>query len=210
LLAKDAGSGERHFKLQKVLDSVVSTTQVAGNMKGIDEREMMFGKLFGCLAIVRSGRLAGDSQTTSAIFNHLCELYLSKVWMREAAVEAIIHLVASLTGNETVIAESIIPKLWILLTQPAHTIALGTFKATSKLDSDAHTDWFGDSSNLQSMSPAQICLRCGLQSLQLAPLSQILPTSQVINEMTFENIVETLLVATAGYPKVCKYCLLCT
>jgi hypothetical protein len=221
LLAKDAsnnvGNKAKQINLQKLLDVVAKITQPGGSVRGVDERELMFGKMFGCLSIIRSGRLINDSTAAVIVFRYLCELYLSKVWMREAVVESVIQLLCSISGQQhppsahknnlsddmnAVFHDHVAPKIWLLLTQQANVIGLGTLNATTKLDKDASPQWFSQDINLQSMSPAQLSLLMGLQMLQLDGLTRFIPVTPVVNELSFSNIREALINSTAGFPKV--------
>lgn len=57
----------------------------------------MFGRLFGFLAIIRSGRLRDDSdenrETAVKILNDLVDLLGAKGWIREVVVESMLELV---------------------------------------------------------------------------------------------------------------------
>ena len=50
-----------------------------GAVKRADERDLLFGRLFGCLALTRSGRLLSDQKMAIRVFNHLVELLGTKV-----------------------------------------------------------------------------------------------------------------------------------
>jgi hypothetical protein len=47
----------------------LSILKVTGGMKGSDERDVIFGRLFGFLALIRSGRLRDDSAIGTYFFN---------------------------------------------------------------------------------------------------------------------------------------------
>ncbi|KAG5456631.1 MAG: hypothetical protein BJ554DRAFT_3577 [Olpidium bornovanus] len=53
-----------------VLDLIAQHTEVSSGLKGPEERDMLFGRLFGYTAVVQSGMLARPS-TTLAQFQHL-------------------------------------------------------------------------------------------------------------------------------------------
>lgn len=68
--------------------------QVSSAMKGMEQREHMFGRLFGLLALHRSGRLAQDAELQVAIINELLEMAQWKKWFREACFEAALSILA--------------------------------------------------------------------------------------------------------------------
>ena len=70
-----------------------------GKMKGMEERDHAFGRLFGILAVVRSGVLGLEDfplKVTEGYTQDLIELYNYKKWLREPAANAIIELMSSL------------------------------------------------------------------------------------------------------------------
>jgi len=95
-----------------------------GKLKGIEERDHVFGRLFGILAVVRSGILTADDSSLSVIRGYtqdLIDLYDYKNWMREPAAHGIIELMSSLAAaSQDAVAkvtnEVIIPSL--LLSPP--------------------------------------------------------------------------------------------
>ena len=64
-------------------------------MKGSEEREFMFGKLFACISIVRSGRLLDDAEGAVSVLSTLRDLFFMRHWIREAVVEAVILLMGT-------------------------------------------------------------------------------------------------------------------
>lgn len=92
-----------------------------GKVKGIEERDNAFGRIFGISAIIRSEILGSTdfpSGAVEAYTSDLIDLYHYKKWMREPSVNAIIELLASIDpeSNQNLIAQVannvIIPKLF--------------------------------------------------------------------------------------------------
>eukprot|EP00978_Attheya_sp_CCMP212_P008923 scaffold21053_cov42-Attheya_sp.AAC.1 len=104
-------------------------TKIGGRKKGSEERDYQFGRLFGILAIVRSGTLQVDEnnlsdkeETIKGYASDLIELYNQKKWMRETTAHGLISLLDSFYRNaestsvaasvaDSVVREIIIPKL---------------------------------------------------------------------------------------------------
>ena len=67
------------ISVAEALTTIDECTQVSGSMKGAEERDMLFGKLFGYIAIIRSGRLSNESNDISInVFNRILELHNKK------------------------------------------------------------------------------------------------------------------------------------
>jgi len=60
-------------------------------MKGSDEREVLFGRLFGFLALIRSGRLCSDRAVGDKVLDATMALLSSKGWLREVVVETLLE-----------------------------------------------------------------------------------------------------------------------
>ena len=61
-------------------------------MRGAEERDLMFGKLFGYLALIRSGKLVGDNDNIVKTLDTLIDLHQRKAWIREVISESILFL----------------------------------------------------------------------------------------------------------------------
>ena len=60
-------------------------------MRGAEERDLMFGRLFGYLALIRSGRCC-SIEIASHTATRLIDLSKRKVWIREVVVDALLQL----------------------------------------------------------------------------------------------------------------------
>jgi hypothetical protein len=109
-------------------------TQTTGKIKGSEERDYQFGRLFGILAVVRSGillpsedgdhELADIIKVTSGFVSDITELFWLKKWMREPAAHGITTLLNSFysAGNiteckqvvESILREVVLPKILLV------------------------------------------------------------------------------------------------
>jgi len=100
---KNSGSNKKRF---------------AGKVKGIEERDHVFGRLFGILAVVRSGMLKSTlDEVLAAYAGDLIELYHYKKWMKEPSVHALIELLSSIDNGKQITCltnDVITPKLLLL------------------------------------------------------------------------------------------------
>ncbi len=76
--------------------------KITGSMKGADERDLIFGKLFGYLSVIRSGRISGNKSTVciEKALGTLLDLLYGKPWLKEAAIEGILTLLNAVTIDE--------------------------------------------------------------------------------------------------------------
>lgn len=84
--------------LKDVQELLRESMAVNQNMKGMEQREHMFGRLFGLLALHRSGRLtAQDDQTLAVqVIQELLEMAAWKKWIREACFEGVLSILADI------------------------------------------------------------------------------------------------------------------
>lgn len=83
--------------------------EVHSSMKGMEQREHMFGRLFGLLALHRSGRLAADQRTCVEVVTELLEMAKWKKWLREACYEAVLAVLADVETD--VFVADVVPVL---------------------------------------------------------------------------------------------------
>lgn len=155
-------------------------------MKGSEERDYMFGRLFGYLAVIRSGRIhENDSSVALHILDRFIELYKKKSWIREVVAESILSLFEVLPKHET------------------------TFEtATKRLQSSLSLDY----NDLEELSSQELILFSGLQSYSKslsekfpslsAILNEILPEIPIFSVENFSLLEQTLLTSCHGFPKV--------
>ncbi len=147
----------------------------------------MFGKLFGCYAVIRSGRLEDDSVSAVSVLDRLLELHGRKGWLRETTSEAILYLLSRVPM--VVVEKEVVSKL-----RPLVAVADGSVGRY-----------------LEDMAAWQLVLISGLQDIVkcqgthhsvVSALSDILPEALVACVASLDLVTPTLLAATAGFPKV--------
>ncbi|WVF67165.1 hypothetical protein IAT40_001911 [Kwoniella sp. CBS 6097] len=87
----------------QVLSLLIRNSQYSKNMKGSDERDMMFARLFGLTSIVQSKSLFAASATQAdfqKVVQELIKLGQGKAWIRESAWWTIIGAVQGLLESE--------------------------------------------------------------------------------------------------------------
>ena len=97
----------------RVVDMMVSTMSVSSNMKGDESRDVFFGRVFGCMALIRCGRLAGEAARRVA--EMLAHAAAKKVFLGEICVELIGEL-AKQRGFKSFEAE-LLPEICDLLAE---------------------------------------------------------------------------------------------
>lgn len=145
----------------------------------------MFGKLFGYLALIRTGKLENDEENVVAIFDRLVDLHKRKGWIREVVCETVLALLATVNGA---IITVLIPRLKLFL------------------DTEVQEGTICD------MAAWQLMLCVGIQQLMVTKgtgaesgkdeLSTLLPHADLMTPQNFEEMIPTLIEATGGFPKV--------
>lgn len=80
-----------------MLRVLLENSQIEQGMKKIEERDQLFGRLFGILAIFRSTRLVPTPKDTSFNVVKKCteevlNLYMSKRWLREICIQTFLTM----------------------------------------------------------------------------------------------------------------------
>ena len=57
--------------------------QLTGSIRGAEERDFMFGKLFCYFAIMRSGKIHSNNELSTDVIDRLLDLHKRKGWIRE-------------------------------------------------------------------------------------------------------------------------------
>ena len=164
-------------------------------MRGAEERDLMFGRLFGYLALIRSGKLSGDNASIVKTLDALIELHQRKAWIREVVSESILFLLQQFDFAsdmfDTDVALSVVSKLNEILPStknydvgevPAHLLVL--LSGLQEFEESVHRSCEED-----------IC--AAMSSLSL-------PREPVITAESFLALAPTLLAACGGFPKVSK------
>ena len=80
--------------LEVVMPMIENSTQLRGKMKGSEERDLIFGRLFAYLAVARSGALADSPSAALDIFKRMLDLHSLKGWLREVTSEGLLVLLS--------------------------------------------------------------------------------------------------------------------
>lgn len=109
----------------RVLELMKAAMKTSSSMKGNEEREIFFGRVFGCMALIRSGRLTADeAEARKMVAELLAGAATAKSFLREICVELIGQLV---TDTAWVVFETdILPLLLPIISEPmtAETVQL--------------------------------------------------------------------------------------
>ena len=95
-----------HFELVRtkdIIDLIEKTTQTNTAMKGSEERDLFFGKLFGFMTLARAHRFQAHPSLAVEAINSLLAVYERKPWSREVIAEAILSLLSEIKDNSSVV-----------------------------------------------------------------------------------------------------------
>ncbi len=154
--------------------------QLSGSLKGSEERDFMFGKLFCYLAIIRSGKVAKDVTISVKILERILELHAKRGWIREVASES---LLVFLSHASLEIVQASLPKVLPLLNDiPMAELAAWQLMLLIGLQNLAQKN-----AAFRGEWEAVVASSAGELSFSLDRL---------------EEVSSTLSAATAGYPKM--------
>lgn len=139
----------------------------------------MLGKLFGCLVLIKSGKLS-RKEDFEFVAKSMAQLHGWKAWMKELVAEALLLLVDRIPVS--LVVEVLLP----LLKDWLSGVAVQDMAAWQILLV----------AGLEQIVASKPALK-----RELAPL---LPIESLCRPHVFEHLAPTLSVATAGYPKVLK------
>ena len=109
--------------LKLAITLIEELTSIKGSMKPMEQRDLIFGKLFAYLAIIRSGRLRdeGDSQILTIVLQKLLQLHEKREWLREVGIEAILTFLGAIPVQAVV--STMLPMLHDKQLLSEHTLA---------------------------------------------------------------------------------------
>ncbi|GMF51448.1 unnamed protein product [Phytophthora fragariaefolia] len=84
----------QQLALPSTLALLRDAMELHSSMKPMEQREHMFGRLFGLLALHRCGRLRADPPLLAAVLRELLDMAAFKRWFRETCYEAALALLA--------------------------------------------------------------------------------------------------------------------
>jgi DNA polymerase phi len=164
------------LSIQDILQTIEDSNKLVGSIRGMDEREFMFGKLFGYSAIIQSNRLTTmSSDEILDLIQRIMKIHKMRGWIREMTIEILLLILSKIHQD---LQEQVIQLLSSLLLE-------------LNVEGDMH-GW-------------QIILILGLQSYtQHSQSNNNLPTINLLQHPT-QALVElspSLLSATSGFPKL--------
>ncbi|CAM9543701.1 unnamed protein product, partial [Chrysoparadoxa australica] len=129
---------EERLRSEAVREKLQLVSGKDGQSSGMEEREEMLGKLFGCAALARSGRLwkASGINVGLELLHDVVTLHSKRKWMRQSAVEVALEIVHGMPA--ATITEEALPLLMPLL---------------------------GEAETVSDLQPDQLSLALGLHSL---------------------------------------------
>jgi hypothetical protein len=160
---------------------------VTGSLKGAEERDFLFSKLFCILSIIRSGKTAGDRTEHMNLLDRLLELHDQKGWMREVVVEALLTFCSTLTDAGMINATLV--KLRPLLEVSIKDMAAWQVCLAVGLH------------QLHTVSKAKVGVIW--QSEWRKEMASVEVGKEPLTMQSISLLKDTLLASTTGYPKVC-------
>ena len=222
----------RAIEVTSTLQLIDEHTKISGSLKGAEERDFLFGKLFGYLSLIRSGRLSEDVIQTGCVMDRLLELHARKGWLREVTTEAILTLLSAVS-SAVVDSAGLLDKISPLLAQHGRPtpiqemtawqlmLAIGLQQYTRSLSSSSSASASASSSSKQKkhkhkddgMNGGETATTTEGIIHQVAAMlppeaqGQGLEPAQgqglgMLSPDTLSMMSHTLLAATAGFPKV--------
>ncbi len=164
------------FTVKQIVDMIEDQTKLASATKGSEERDLMFGKLFGYMSLVRSGRLDGDAAVVEDIFSKVLDLMSSKTWVRELVGECLLVILQSFDVS---ITASLISKLGDLFPETLSLFEPWQLMLGLGLE------------QLREHSPALA-----------SAVNAVLPERHLLTVETFPSYEAALLASTFGFPKI--------
>ncbi|PCD45605.1 hypothetical protein AU210_001037 [Fusarium oxysporum f. sp. radicis-cucumerinum] len=95
-----AESRYQGLTFEKILEILIENTQAIGNLPGQEERDFVFGRLFGIFAFVRSGILFSDISRWNAVLDLILDLSSRKVWLRPQCGWVIVQSIEQLNKKQ--------------------------------------------------------------------------------------------------------------
>jgi len=175
----------------------LNTSQVTNSLKGNEERDFIFAKLFGYIALMKTDRLLSicinEDVLALDILQRILKLQAMKGWLREVISEVLLEFFQLLCNA--------------LLTSPIDV----TQKNSNILKICMEKICPLMSESLSDMSAWQIMLQIGFQNLAATndifrecfrEYSEMILHDNTVSLTRLDDISATLLAATSGFPKV--------
>jgi hypothetical protein len=153
----------------------------------------LFGKLFCYICIIRSGRVMSDAKLQLVLLNRLLELHERKGWMREVVAETVLQLCAAAVGEEQT-ARAVLTKLQPLLLPVASAMSAWQLVLSIGLQQLLHS-----SHKVGAKVAKDVWAAAWVGTMDAVPTGK---AKNAISISGIEQLTETLLASTHGYPKV--------
>lgn len=146
-------------------------------MKKGEERDLMLGKLFGCLVLVKSGKLS-KKDDVEFVAKCLLQLHAWKAWMKELVSEIVLLMIDRI--SPALVVEVLLPlvKDWLNGIEVSELAAWQILLIAG----------------LEQITASKPILKREFASM--------LPTESLCRAHMFALLAPTLSIATAGYPKI--------
>ena len=167
-----------NISLESILSLSDENTIITGSSRGMDEREMIFGKLFCYLSILRSGRVNEKSNANFAmtILERILAIHEMRGWIRELTTEAMLCFLSAVSKSKSICTRAM-EKMEGLLSEEVHELSAWQIVL------------------LMGLRPYQSYsnkLQLKLESLDF----------QSDPRQTLDTISDALMSATSGFPKI--------
>jgi DNA polymerase phi len=170
---------QQQFDFDFVVKLLDESTQITGSMKGNEERDALFGKLFGCLCLIRAGMVDSDG-AVKTVLDTLLDVQTRKPWIREVCAEALLLLVSE-CSDPTVVAIILPPVVELIGTAPMEDLSAWQLQLIGGIE-------------------LAVAAREGLHA-HVAPALRHLG-GKVTSAASLPTIAPTLVAATSGFPKI--------
>jgi DNA polymerase phi len=178
-------------QVDHALELLDDSTKVTGSLKGAEERDFLFSKLFCCIAIIRSGLIKDNKEQQLDILDRLLSLHEGKGWMREVVSDTLLLFCSSLSDSE-VIGATLVKLKPLLNVQIADMTAWQISMA------------IGLQHLVNSTAKDRATVTATWKVQWKAELSELPISVHPITVHIIEELKDTLLAATTGYPKIHK------
>lgn len=166
---------------------------MTGSLKGAEERDFLFSKLFCCICIIRSGKTNGNQELQLDILARLLDLHERKGWIREVVADTLLLFCATLREEAVIVAT--LQKMKPLLTVAVTEMAAWQISLYIGLQQLLHSAQ-ADRAKVTALWQAEWKKEMSALPVAVTPIAM----------NAIEQLADTLLASTTGYPKVCCSC----
>ena len=171
------------------LNIISISTQLTGSLKGAEERDFIFSKLFCCICIIRSGKASTNKDQQLNILDRLLELHARKGWMKEVVADTLLLFCASLTDASVINAS-------LVKIKPLLEVAIADMAAWQLILSIGLQQLLQRTKNTTGAAAFQAEWKTVMSGLSTGT------TATAINMNHIESLKDTLIAAAFGFPKI--------